>query len=105
MSSSQVACKHNLDPHLNSMSIISAITPASQYYSESLSTLRYAQRAKTIINKPTINEVWITTVITNFCTWNPSELDSLLTNHSESDIVFILEWIMFKKVIWLGTNS
>lgn len=36
---------------------ISAVTPASQYYSESLSTLRYAQRAKTIVNKPTINEV------------------------------------------------
>ncbi|WAR20590.1 STAR9-like protein, partial [Mya arenaria] len=36
--------------------MIATITPASQYYSESISTLRYAQRAKNIINKPHINE-------------------------------------------------
>ncbi|XP_053404539.1 uncharacterized protein LOC123566392 isoform X3 [Mercenaria mercenaria] len=36
--------------------MIATITPASQYYSESISTLRYAQRAKNIINKPRINE-------------------------------------------------
>lgn len=35
----------------------SAITPANLYYSETISTLRYAQRAKSIINKPKINEV------------------------------------------------
>ncbi|ESP02924.1 hypothetical protein LOTGIDRAFT_110616, partial [Lottia gigantea] len=39
--------------------MISTITPASQYYNETLSTLRYAQRAKNIVNKPTINEVCI----------------------------------------------
>ncbi|XP_060080344.1 uncharacterized protein LOC132559734 [Ylistrum balloti] len=36
--------------------MISTITPASMYYNETLSTLRYAQRAKSIINKPKVNE-------------------------------------------------
>ncbi|XP_061168862.1 uncharacterized protein LOC133178120 [Saccostrea echinata] len=36
--------------------MIATITPASMYYSETISTLRYAQRAKSIINKPKINE-------------------------------------------------
>ncbi|KAK6182137.1 hypothetical protein SNE40_009889 [Patella caerulea] len=36
--------------------MISTVTPASKYYNESLSTLRYAQRAKNIVNKPKINE-------------------------------------------------
>ena len=36
---------------------ILAVTPASLYYNETLSTLRYAQRAKSIVNKPKINEV------------------------------------------------
>lgn len=34
----------------------SAISPADVNYGETLSTLRYANRAKNIINKPTINE-------------------------------------------------
>ena len=34
-----------------------AISPADVNYAETLSTLRYANRAKNIINKPTINEV------------------------------------------------
>lgn len=33
-----------------------AVSPADCNYSETLSTLRYANRAKNIINKPTINE-------------------------------------------------
>ena len=37
-----------------------AISPADVNYSETLSTLRYANRAKNIVNKPTVNEVcWI----------------------------------------------
>nr|XP_006811532.1 PREDICTED: uncharacterized protein LOC102808319 [Saccoglossus kowalevskii] len=36
--------------------MIATISPASQCYSETLSTLRYAQRAKHIVNKPVINE-------------------------------------------------
>lgn len=35
---------------------LSAISPADVNYGETLSTLRYANRAKNIINKPTINE-------------------------------------------------
>lgn len=35
----------------------SAISPADCHYAETLSTLRYAKRAKKIVNKPTINEV------------------------------------------------
>ena len=36
--------------------MIATISPADINYSETLSTLRYANRAKNIINKPTINE-------------------------------------------------
>ncbi|XP_022186213.2 kinesin-like protein Klp98A [Nilaparvata lugens] len=36
--------------------MIAAVSPADCNYSETLSTLRYANRAKNIINKPTINE-------------------------------------------------
>lgn len=36
--------------------LLSAISPADVNYGETLSTLRYANRAKNIINKPTINE-------------------------------------------------
>ena len=35
--------------------MIAAISPADCNYSETLSTLRYANRAKNIINKPTVN--------------------------------------------------
>ncbi|KAJ8309149.1 hypothetical protein KUTeg_014023 [Tegillarca granosa] len=36
--------------------MIATVSPASQYYNETISTLRYAQRAKRIVNKPMINE-------------------------------------------------
>ncbi|KAH3846088.1 hypothetical protein DPMN_088382 [Dreissena polymorpha] len=36
--------------------MIATISPSSRYYSESISTLRYAQRAKNIINQPHVNE-------------------------------------------------
>ncbi|XP_066931850.1 kinesin-like protein KIF16B [Clytia hemisphaerica] len=36
--------------------MIAAISPADVNYAETLSTLRYANRAKNIINKPTVNE-------------------------------------------------
>ena len=36
--------------------MIATISPAEVNHSETLSTLRYANRAKNIINKPTINE-------------------------------------------------
>lgn len=36
--------------------MIAAISPADYNYEETLSTLRYASRAKNIQNKPTINE-------------------------------------------------
>jgi len=38
--------------------VISAVSPADVHYAETLSTLRYARRAKKIMNKPTINEVF-----------------------------------------------
>ena len=34
-----------------------AISPAVENYGETLSTLRYASRAKNIVNKPVVNEV------------------------------------------------
>ena len=36
--------------------MIAAVSPADYNYEETLSTLRYASRAKAIKNKPTINE-------------------------------------------------
>ena len=36
--------------------MIAAVSPANYNYDESLGTLRYASRAKNIINKPRINE-------------------------------------------------
>ncbi|KAH9492152.1 hypothetical protein Btru_048743, partial [Bulinus truncatus] len=36
--------------------MIATISPASLFYSDTISTLRYAQRAKTIVNMPKINE-------------------------------------------------
>ena len=36
--------------------MIAAISPADYNYDESLSTLRYASRAKAIKNKPIVNE-------------------------------------------------
>ena len=38
-------------------SIICTITPASKFVEESISTLKFASRAKTIQNKPELNEV------------------------------------------------
>ncbi|XP_014851253.1 PREDICTED: kinesin-like protein KIF16B isoform X4 [Poecilia mexicana] len=38
------------------IAIFAAISPADVNYGETLSTLRYANRAKNIINKPTVNE-------------------------------------------------
>ena len=37
--------------------VLAAISPSSLYYSETVSTLRYANRAKNIVNRPVINEV------------------------------------------------
>lgn len=42
-----------------------AISPAEVNYAETLSALRYANRAKNIINRPTVNEVY-----TNIIQWN-----------------------------------
>lgn len=36
--------------------MVAALSPADYNYDETLSTLRYASRAKFIQNKPTINE-------------------------------------------------
>jgi kinesin family protein 3/17 len=36
--------------------MIAAVSPANYNYEESLSTLRFAARAKTIKNKPRVNE-------------------------------------------------
>ncbi|MCL4145414.1 UNVERIFIED_CONTAM: hypothetical protein GTU68_065232, partial [Idotea baltica] len=36
--------------------MIATISPAEVNYGETLGTLRYANRAKNIVNKPTVNE-------------------------------------------------
>ncbi len=45
----------------------SAISPAEICYGESLSTLRYASRAKNIVNKPVVNEVACLSVFCVYC--------------------------------------
>ncbi len=59
------ACSPNPPPSLqdslggNTKTVMVAnIGPADWNYDETLSTLRYANRAKNIQNKPKINEVW-----------------------------------------------
>ncbi|XP_064603276.1 uncharacterized protein LOC135468784 [Liolophura sinensis] len=74
--------------------MIATITPASSYYSESLSTLRYAQRAKSIINKPKINEDPNVTIIREM----KREIERLrqmlataqMTSSQQNEIVFIV---------------
>ena len=39
------------------ISLCAAISPAEVSFGETLSTLRYASRAKNIVNKPVVNEV------------------------------------------------
>ncbi len=50
-----------LPPYLSSLTPLlpypTAISPAESSYGETLSTLRYASRAKNIVNRPTVNEV------------------------------------------------
>ena len=43
--------------------MIATVSPADCSYSESLSTLRYANRAKNIVNKPIVNEDYNTKLI------------------------------------------
>ena len=45
------------DVLMSIFSYFSAISPADVNYAETLSALRYANRAKNIINRPTVNEV------------------------------------------------
>lgn len=67
-----VVCKLRITYHGNSICLIhsialsiivspycllTAVSPSSLYYTETISTLRYAQRAKSIVNKPVVNEV------------------------------------------------
>lgn len=47
------SCRHLL---CSTTVFVPDISPADVNYGETLSTLRYANRAKNIINKPTINE-------------------------------------------------
>ena len=44
-----------------------AISPAESSYEETLSTLRYASRAKNIMNKPVVNEVRLNYALLLYC--------------------------------------
>ena len=48
--------------------MLAAISPADICYNETLTTLRYANRAKNIVNKPTVNEV-LSLSITHHVWW------------------------------------
>lgn len=53
---------HILSPHCSALRsphlwpLVAAVSPADVNYAETLSTLRYASRAKNIVNSPTVNE-------------------------------------------------
>ncbi|XP_071162828.1 uncharacterized protein [Mytilus edulis] len=64
--------------------MIATISPASICYNETISTLRYAQRAKNIVNKPKINEDASVTLIREL----RSEIDRLKNMLSTSQMGF-----------------
>ncbi|XP_052105920.1 uncharacterized protein LOC127738640 isoform X2 [Mytilus californianus] len=64
--------------------MIATISPASICYNETISTLRYAQRAKNIVNKPKINEDASVTLIREL----RSEIDRLKQLLSTSQMGF-----------------
>lgn len=53
----------NLCTFLRRDPLVAAVSPADVNYGETLSTLRYASRAKNIVNSPTVNEDDSVTVI------------------------------------------
>ena len=67
--------------------MIAAVSPADCNYGETLSTLRYANRAKNIINKPTINEDLNTKLIREL----RSEIERLQSMINVSDCPNALE--------------
>lgn len=75
--------------------MIAAISPADCNYGETLSTLRYANRAKNIINKPTINEDPNVKLIRELRE-EISKLKALMYNELVS--VYLLLWKYFKYV-------
>lgn len=51
--------------------IICTITPANAYSDDSISTLKFASRAKIIQNKPQVNKVFLNLLINRFCLIKP----------------------------------
>ena len=61
--------------------MVACLSPADNNYDETLSTLRYANRAKNIKNKPKINEVTVIyriVLLTVFCgSYNKKKIKSV----------------------------
>ena len=53
--------------------IICTITPASAHVDETISTLKFASRAKTITNRPEVNEVYLMNEADNYYPGTASE--------------------------------
>lgn len=64
-----------------------AVSPAEVNYGETLSTLRYASRAKNIVNSPTVNEDGSVKVIRELQA-EVSRLQSLLEEASQVLLMF-----------------
>jgi len=62
--------------------VVTAISPAECHYTETLSTLRYARRAKKIVNKPVINEA-------SFNVCNKYLMSDVLQEHSVANFAVI----------------
>jgi hypothetical protein len=58
---------------------IVAISPADVNYAETLSALRYANRAKNIINRPTVNEVTLFIYMSGVVVLNSHHIRTLNT--------------------------
>ena len=87
--------------HSCATSLLPAISPASCNYAESLSTLRYANRAKNIINKPTVNEDSNVKLIRELRE-EIARLRTLLGGHIVSYLVSVTVHVIDGSIVWFS---
>lgn len=84
-------------------SMCPAISPAESSYGETLSTLRYASRAKNIVNEPTVNEVWCCRLHYSFLSSYFKFLVQILSQYRA--ILYISKYPRVSKNILFGPKS
>ena len=73
-------------------SMIATVSPANIHFGETLSTLRYAQRARTIVNKAVINEDPNAKIIKGFEFFK--SYSSPTTEKAPNQIIFVLSFFI-----------